>query len=154
MLRVSSKGRYGVKAVYELARNYGNGALTVSAIARRQAISEQYLEQLMVPLKRAGLVVGVRGAQGGYRLARQPAEISVGDVVRALEGPIGIADCTSEAASSCPEIGRCIGPDVWSRVQDALLGAMDAMTFQQLVEEQQEAVRDKLLARVVQAGGG
>lgn len=135
MLRVGSKGRYGVKAVYELALHHGQGPLAVAAIAKAQAISEPYLEQLMAPLKRAGIVAGVRGSQGGYQLGREPAAISVGDVVRALEGPISLTDCTSADPEQCPELGRCVGPDVWSRVQAALVETMDAMSFAELLTE-------------------
>lgn len=133
MLKISSRGRYGVKAVYELAMHYGRGPLAVQAIAKSQSISEPYLEQLMPPLKRAGLIAGMRGSQGGYMLARHPGQISVGDVVRALEGPIAIADCTSEDPAACPEIVRCVGPDVWAQVQNALVATMDSISFEQLL---------------------
>ena len=87
----------------------------------------------MPALKRAGLVEAVRGAQGGYELAKTPGDISVGDVVRALEGPIMLTMCTSDDPQECAELERCIGPDVWSRVQEALVATMDAMTFGQLL---------------------
>jgi Rrf2 family cysteine metabolism transcriptional repressor len=138
MLRVSSRGRYGVKAVFELARRYGPQPVSLTVVARAQGVSEPYLEQLMPALKRAGLVEAVRGAQGGYRLAVPPHAVSVGDVVRALEGPIMLTTCTSDDPAECPELARCIGPDVWSRVQEALVATMDAMTFDQLVARQAE----------------
>jgi Rrf2 family cysteine metabolism transcriptional repressor len=134
MLRVSSRGRYGVKAVFELASRYGQGPVSLTQIARAQGISEPYLEQLMPALKRSGLVAAVRGAQGGYELGRPPREITVGDVVRALEGPIALATCTGDVPQDCPEADRCIGPDVWARIQDALVLAMDAMTFEELAK--------------------
>jgi Rrf2 family cysteine metabolism transcriptional repressor len=134
MLRVSSRGRYGVKAVFELATRYGTGPVSLTQVARAQGISEPYLEQLMPALKRAGLVAAVRGAQGGYELGRSPKDITVGDVVRALEGPIALALCTSEDSPECPELDRCIGPDVWSRIQEVLVQAMDSMTFDELVQ--------------------
>lgn len=138
MIKVSSKGRYGVKAVYELALHYGQGPVAVSWIAKSQNISEQYLEQLMAPLKRAGLVLGMRGAQGGYTLAKPPSEISVSDVVDAVEGPISLTDCSSDDAQGCPDMEHCVGPDVWSRVQEALIDTMSSMSFQLLMEVQKD----------------
>jgi Rrf2 family cysteine metabolism transcriptional repressor len=139
VFKVSSKGRYGVKAVYELALYYGRGPLTVSAIARAQDIPEQYLEQLMPLLKRANIVKGIRGAQGGYVLAAQPAQLSVRDVVRAVEGPIFVADCAAgDEGPGCEASSWCIGPDVWTRVQEAVEEAMAQMTFQALMDLQRQ----------------
>lgn len=152
LLKVSSKGRYGVKAVYELALRYGHGPVTVSLIAQAQNISEQYLEQLMPALKRAGIVKGIRGAQGGYTLASDPALISVKDVVRAVEGPIILTDCSSEEGVGCEEIAECIGPDVWSRVQEALVDTMAGITFQQLIVQQRGHAKKKL-ALINESGG-
>ena len=151
LLKVSSKGRYGVKAVYELALHFGRGPLTVSMIAHAQQISEQYLEQLMPSLKRSGLVKGIRGAQGGYILARDPGAVSVRDVVGAVEGPILLTDCSSQEAVGCHELDRCIGPDVWTRVQDAVVDAMAGITFEQLVKQQIPGKRR--LAIVKESGG-
>ncbi len=153
MLKVSSKGRYGVKAVFELALHNGQGPLAVGLIAKSQAISEPYLEQLMGPLKRAGIVDGVRGAQGGYQLARDPARISVGDVVRALEGPIALTDCTAGDPSHCPSLSHCVGPDVWSRVQAALVETMDGISFRQLLAEQELEPRPVFVGGVREGTG-
>lgn len=136
MFKVSSKGRYAVKAVYELALHQGGGPLTVASIARAQNIPEQYLEQLMPLLKRAGIVSGFRGAQGGYRLVGDAAGVSVRDVVAAVEGPIIVAECSSEDGTGCAEMQWCIGPDVWTRVQEAVDEAMAEITMAQLVGEQ------------------
>jgi Rrf2 family protein len=150
MLRVSARGRYGVKAVFELARRFGEGPVSLSLIAREQGLAEPYLEQLMPALKRAGLVEAVRGSQGGYALSRPPSRVSVGDVVRALEGPIMLTTCTSDLPHDCPELSRCIGPDVWSRVQEVLVASMDSMSFGALVA-QKEPSPD---AVILQASGG
>lgn len=144
MLKVSSKGRYAVKAVYELARHYGHGHLTVGHIAQCQNIPEQYLEQLMPLLKRAGIVNGMRGAQGGYQLAGPPEGVSVRDVVAAVEGPIVVAECTNENGAGCSEMDWCIGPDVWTRVQEAIDEAMTRITMDQLVMEQRVMGQDDL----------
>ena len=139
MLRISSRGRYGVKVVFELARHYGQAPVPLAVLARTQGVPEPYMEQLMPALKRAGLVQAARGAQGGYRLSRPPSGVTVGDVVRALEGPIHLTTCTSDDAEDCPALTECIGPDVWSRVQDVLVAAMDGMTFDELLYHQRSA---------------
>ncbi len=144
MFKVSSKGRYAVKAVYELALHAGRGPLTVSSIAHAQNIPEQYLEQLMPLLKRAGLVVGMRGAQGGYRLAGCPESVSVRDVVAAVEGPIVVAECATDDGTGCAEMDWCIGPDVWTRVQEAVDDAMSQITMDRLIMEQRGFQRTKL----------
>lgn len=151
MLRVSSRGRYGVKAVFELARRYGEGPVSLSLIAREQGLTEPYLEQLMPALKRAGLVESVRGSQGGYQLHRHPSRVSVGDVVRALEGPIMLTTCTSDDPHDCPELSKCIGPDVWSRVQQALVATMDGMTFDGLLAQKEPSLAEAI---AVGASGG
>lgn len=150
LLKVSSKGRYGVKAVFEIAQRYGQGPVTVGVIAHAQNIPEQYLEQLMPALKRAQIVKGLRGAQGGYMLAKSPDLISVKDVVEAVEGPIIVADCSTEDASGCDEMGKCIGPDVWTRVQEAVVEAMGSMTFQKLLAAQ----RGHAIKKLALFGGG
>ncbi|MCL5115568.1 MAG: Rrf2 family transcriptional regulator [Firmicutes bacterium] len=152
MFKVSSKGRYAVKAVYELALHVGRGPLTVGSIAHAQNIPEQYLEQLMPLLKRAGLVHGMRGAQGGYRLAGHPAQISVKDVVAAVEGPIVVAECTTEEGLGCAEKDSCIGPDVWTRVQEAVDDAMSQITMERLIQEQRSALRKSLQVSYPGAG--
>lgn len=136
VLRISSRGRYGVKAVFELARHFGQAPVPLASVARAQGVPEPYLEQLMPPLKRAGIVESARGAQGGYRLARRPGDVTVADVIRALEGPIHLTTCTSDEAEDCPALLECIGPDVWSRVQEVLVAAMDAMSFDDLIARQ------------------
>ncbi len=152
MIKISSKGRYGVKAVYELALHYGQGPVAVNWIAKAQNISEQYLEQLMGPLKKGGLVRGLRGAQGGYILAKPPDQISVSDVVDAVEGPIVLTDCSSFEGQGCPEIDYCVGPDVWSRVQEALIETMSSMSFQMLIDLQREHFKETV-ASLLEGGG-
>ena len=95
-MKLSTRGRYGIHAMYDLARNAEYGPQSIKAIAEREGIPEAYLEQLIAPLKRAGLVISTRGAQGGYTLARAPEEITVGDVLRALEGGLNLVDCLDE----------------------------------------------------------
>ncbi|BDG60589.1 RrF2 family transcriptional regulator [Caldinitratiruptor microaerophilus] len=126
-MRLSTKGRYGVKALFELAYHYGSGPLSLKEIADRQGLSEHYLEQIAAPLRRAGLVTSVRGAQGGYTLGRPPETITVGEILRALEGPLELE-----------EEGDQVGSGAWRRVIERVGKLLDSMTLLHLVEEEKE----------------
>jgi len=135
-LKLSTKGQYGLKAMYDLALNYGNEPISLKSIAERQEISEYYLEQLMAILRKAGLVRSVRGAYGGYMLTRDPSEITVGDVLRALEGPIGIVDCVLEQdAIKCLKYENCISRIVWEKIRDSIINTIDSITLLDMCNE-------------------
>ena len=113
-----------------------SGPITLNSIAERQGLSEGYLEQLMAPLKKSGIVKSIRGAQGGYILAKQPKDITTGEVIRALEGPIAPVACVSEDfPEECDRAEGCVTRMVWARVRDSIAGALDSLTLQDLVEE-------------------
>ena len=118
-----------------LAKRYGAGPVSISTIAQESSISYAYLEQLIAPLKRAGLVVIRRGAAGGYQLARSPGETGIGAIYRAMEGPIAPMDCVSEDIDlqTCPLIPNCETRPVWIRVRDSIAGTLDSMTLADLV---------------------
>lgn len=119
-----------------MAQHNDEGPIAVHSIAERQDLSDRYLEQLMVPLKKAGLVKSIRGAQGGYILARAPKDISVGDVVRALEGPIAPVDCVAEEfADECARSEECVTRVVWVKMRDAIANALDSFSLEDLVAE-------------------
>ncbi|MCG0239669.1 MAG: Rrf2 family transcriptional regulator [Firmicutes bacterium] len=122
-MRLTTKGRYGVKALFELALRYGAGPVSLKEIAENQGLSEHYLEQLAGPLRKAGLIASVRGAHGGYVLTRPPEQIRVGDILRALEGPL-----------EEPGAGGG-GRDVWCRVTARLVQVLDTLTLGDLVDE-------------------
>ncbi len=103
-MKISTKGRYSVTALYELALRYGEGAVSLKSIATSQGLSENYLEQLMAPLRRAGIVKSVRGAQGGYMLARDPKDITIGEIITTVEGPIALVDCLLTSAESSEKV--------------------------------------------------
>lgn len=126
-MRLSTKGKYGVQAMFELAMHGKNGPLSLKAIAERQGLSEHYLEQLAAPLRKAGLVHSVRGAQGGYQLARPSNQITVGEVLRVLEGPIEFA----EIDASKPD---CPVQSVWTKVTESMCGVLDSTTLADLVD--------------------
>lgn len=138
-MKLSTKGRYGLKAMFDLAVNYGNEPISLKSIAERQDISEHYLEQLMAILRKSGLVQSVRGAYGGYLLAREPSEITVGDVLRALEGPIGLVDCVLEQdAVECLKYHDCVTRIVWEKIRDSIVGTIDSITLEDMYDEAQK----------------
>lgn len=140
-MKLSTKGRYGLRAILDIAVNGGEEAVAISSISERQKITVSYLEQLIAKLKRAGLVVSVRGAQGGYLLARPAAEISVGDVLRALEGELFFVGCTAltgEEAASCAGVDRCVTKIVWQRISDSIKDAVDRLMLSELAEKSWE----------------
>jgi Rrf2 family protein len=134
-MRLSARGQYGLRAVVELAGAYWRGPIPLREIARVQEVSPAYLEQVMLLLRRAGLVMSVRGARGGYALARPPQEITVGQVVRALEGPIAPVACASEREpASCARAEICAARRAWLRLRDGIVQALDTTTIAELLE--------------------
>lgn len=135
-MRLSTRGHYGLKAMFDLAQRFGPDPIPLKSIAERQNLSEHYLEQLIAMLRKAGLVKSVRGSQGGYMLAREPAYITVGDVIRALEGPIAPVYCVSEQdPGDCDEADYCIARTVLARVRDGIAGVLDAITLADMCRE-------------------
>ena len=135
-MKLSTKGRYGVKAMFDLAQNYGSGPIPLNTIARRNNISEHYLEQLIAVLRKAGLVKSVRGAQGGYILSKSPETITVGDIIRVLEGPIAPVDCVNEdEPEHCENADFCITRNIWAKVRDSVAQVLDSITLKDMLEE-------------------
>lgn len=136
-MKLSTKGRYGLRAVLDLAINGDTEAVALSGIAERQDISISYLEQLIAKLKKAGIVNSIRGAQGGYLLAKKPEEISVGDILRALEGDLNIVDCAEIVGSgeACSGSDLCVTKYVWMRISDSINNTVDTMMLSELLEE-------------------
>lgn len=138
-MKLSTKGRYGVSAMYDLALHYGEGSIALKSIAARQGISENYLEQLMAVLRKAGYVKSVRGAQGGYTLIKDPADISVGDIIRIMEGPIAPVDCLlgdSEDNEYCDRADSCVTRGVWAKLRDSISGVLDSISLADLCKEE------------------
>ncbi len=136
-MKLSTKGRYGLRAVLDLAMNGKNEAVALSQVAERQDISISYLEQLIAKLKKAGVVNSIRGAQGGYILAKKPEDISVGDILRALEGDLNPVDCAEiiGSGSSCSGAEMCVTKYVWMRISDSINNTVDTMMLSELIEE-------------------
>lgn len=137
-MKLSTKGRYGVTAMYDLALHCDKGPISLKSIAHRQGISEHYLEKLMNQLRVAGLAQSIRGVQGGYILAKPATEITVGDIIRVLEGPIAPVDCLlSDQANNeyCDKADSCVTRDIWLRVAASIANVLDGITLADLAKE-------------------
>ncbi|MBS3946782.1 MAG: Rrf2 family transcriptional regulator [Dethiobacter sp.] len=137
-MRLSTKGRYGVRAMFDLAMHSQEGAVTLKSVAQREHISEKYLEHLFASLKKTGLIHSVRGAQGGYRLGRLPEEITLGDIIRVLEGPISPTECVidGDGHEDCERASECVMRLVWCRVKEQINAILDGITLADVCEEQ------------------
>ena len=135
-MKLSTKGRYGLRALIDLAQYSKDAPVSIMSISARQDISERYLEQLMSMLKKAGLVKSVRGAAGGYILAMDVKDLSVGDVLRALEGRLEPVDCAGlEPDGECRSADTCVTKYVWKRINESVNRTVDEIRLDQLVEE-------------------
>jgi Rrf2 family protein len=135
-MKISTKGRYGLRAMVDLGVYSKNEPVSISSIAERQQISDSYLEQLFGKLKKAGLVLSIRGAQGGYQLARKPEEISVGDILRVLEGDLMSVTCGGdEEEHSCQASDYCVTKYVWKKVHEGIIAAVDHLPLAELIEQ-------------------
>ena len=134
-MKLSTKGRYGLRALIDIAGHSRVGPVSIGNIAKRQNLSERYLEQLVSLLKKAGLIKSVRGAGGGYILTRDAREISVGQVLRALEGNLEMVECSAFSENPvCGTADQCVTKYVWQRVNEAINQTVDHITIQELVE--------------------
>lgn len=135
-MKISTKGRYGLRAMIDLALNAGEGHVSLKSIADRQDISECYLEQLILNLKKAGLVISIRGAQGGYKLDRHPKEISIGEILRALEGSLAPVECVENSEESdCCRSDFCVQRVIWEKIRDSVNSVVDSISLHDIVED-------------------
>lgn len=142
-MKISTRARYGLRAMLDLAMHFNGVPVLVKDIARRQAVSERYLEQLMLILKKAGLVSSTAGAKGGYILARDPASVRVKEIVETLEGSLTPVECV-ERKEFCSRSGSCVTRQVWSRVGAAIAETLDSFTLKQLADLQEEGSKRKV----------
>jgi Rrf2 family transcriptional regulator, cysteine metabolism repressor len=133
-MKLSTRSRYGVRALLELAINYNKGPLQIKVIAEREKISNKYLEQLVSALKTSGLVLSVRGPKGGYVLAKPPEEIRLSDVFIVLEGPLTTFDCLIDK-SYCTRCGDCLTKNIWLKMQEAISGVLNAITLKDMADD-------------------
>lgn len=136
-MKISTKGRYGLTIMMELATKFGEGPTSLKSIAERNQLSEHYLEQLIAPLRNAGLVKSIRGAYGGYILSHDPMEVTAGDIIRVLEGPISPVDFTEEDDPA--------KRNLWLRIRDSIANVLDSTTLKDLITYEEEDQKDSYM---------
>jgi Rrf2 family iron-sulfur cluster assembly transcriptional regulator len=132
-MRLSTRSRYGTRMMQDLAQHYDRGPVRIGEIAKRQDISVKYLEQLIIPLKHSNLITSIRGPKGGHMLARPPEEISVGQIVKALEGGIELAGCI-ENPSECERSRSCLTRGIWEEASKAMYEKLNSITLSKMLE--------------------
>lgn len=136
-MKLSTKGRYGARMMQDLALHYGNGPILLKDIAERQEISEKYLGHLIAPLKAAGLINSTRGAHGGYMLAKSPTEITMREVIQALEGSLSLSECI-HAPAVCRRVKSCVTRDILGEVSEKMVEVLEASTLQDMINRQRQ----------------
>jgi Rrf2 family cysteine metabolism transcriptional repressor len=136
-MKISTKIRYGARAMLELASRYGEGPIELKEIARKEDISLKYLEQVINSLRTAGLVKSIRGSKGGYSLAKPPSEICLYDVVETLEGPLNLLECLHDS-KVCQKVPSCVTRDIWKEVSDAISKIFYSVTLEDMVNRKKE----------------
>ncbi len=131
-MKLTTKGRYATRAMLDLALHRGEGAILVRDIARRQEVSEKYLKQLLAPLKAAGLVRTIRGARGGFTLAKPPSEIKLIEIVQVMEGSMAPSECVDDA-QICSRSDSCVTRQVWTEIKEATDKVLESTNLQDLV---------------------
>lgn len=131
-MKISTRGRYGLRAMLELATSFGRGPLVVTELAGQQGLSRKYLHTLLASLKKAGLVEAIRGPGGGFVLSRSPAEIRLSEVLRAVEGPFALVDCVDNA-NGCERSNGCVARGVWSELSSAIEQMLGGITLADLI---------------------
>lgn len=137
-MKISTKGRYALRLMIDLASNNTGNPVSLKDVAGRQGISDKYLEQIIAILNKAGCVKSVRGAQGGYILRKKPEEYTVGMILRLTEGSLAPVFCVEEEDFVCERADSCVTSIVWRRLNDAINGVVDNITIQDLVDWQNE----------------
>lgn len=140
-MKISTKGRYAVRVMIDLATNDTGEYIKVKDIARRQEISEKYLEQIIAVLNKADYVKSVRGAQGGYKLTKAPKEYTVGMILRLTEGDLSPVACLCDENNECDRCDTCETLEVWKELENAINQVVDGVTIADLVEKQQRRIK-------------
>src|SRR4030067_1477265 len=136
-MRISTKIRYGARAMLELAYHYGEGPIELKEIAKKENISLKYLEQVINPLRAAGLVKSIRGSKGGYSLAKPPSDICLYDVVETLEGPLNLLECLRDP-KVCQKVPSCVTRDIWEEVSEAISKIFYSDTLEEMVNRKRD----------------
>jgi Rrf2 family protein len=146
-MKLSTRSRYGVRMMADLAENFGKKPVFLKDIAKREEISEKYLSIIVIPLRGAGLIQSTRGAHGGYTLAKRPEEISLQDIFDALEGKICLVDCV-ENPKECPRVGICPTRDVWSVLGEKIRETLSSVTLADLVKTRREKAENNIMSYI------
>jgi Rrf2 family protein len=146
-MKLSTRSRYGVRMMSDLAENFGKKPVFLKDIAKREEISEKYLSIIVIPLRGAGLIQSTRGAHGGYTLAKRPEEISVQDIFDALEGKICLVDCV-ENPKECPRVGICPTRDIWSVLGEKIRETLNSVTLADLVKTRREKAGNNIMSYI------
>lgn len=136
-MKISTKGRYGMRAMLDLAVNYAQSPILLKDVARRQEISLKYLDRICSSLKAAGLLKSSRGSKGGFTLSRPPDEITLKEIVEVLEGPLVLVGCTSDK-KFCKRIGSCVTRDIWYELSRAMEAVLGSKTLEDLVKRERK----------------
>ena len=142
-MKLSTRSRYGTRLLLDMAQHYNQGPIQLGEIAKRQNISVKYLEQIIIPLKKAHFIESVRGPKGGHTLAKPPQEITVAEIVALLEEGVGLVECT-EHADVCGRAGTCPTRLIWREASRAMLNTLKSITLADLVEKADLAENQEL----------
>lgn len=134
-MKISTKGRYGLRAMVDIAINSAGDQVSLSSIAERQDVSENYLEHVFSILRRSGLVKSIKGSQGGYMLADSPSKITVGDILRTLEGDLSVVDNPDEEGTSNHGIEKILASSVWEKINKSINDVIDSITLEDLADQ-------------------
>jgi len=136
-MKLSTRGPYASRAMLDLALNYGKGSVSLKNIARRQEISERYLEHIMIVLLSAGLVQSTRGSHGGFSLVKLPKEIKLSQIIQAVEGSISPVACVDDP-KLCNRVDACVTYEIWKKLKKAMLEVLDSVTLKDMVKMQKK----------------
>ncbi len=132
-MKISTKGRYGLRILLDLARHENGNPRLIRDIAESQQISEKYISRLIIDLRRAGMVRSIRGAKGGFRIAKNPKEVTLLDIVEVMEGPLSIVDCV-RAPEKCPRNHGCVTRETWDNLNADIRESMRKVTLLDIIE--------------------
>ena len=144
-MKISTKGRYALRLMLDLASNDSGTPIRLKDVAKRQGISEKYLEQIISILNKAGFVRSVRGPQGGYSLSRTPADYTVGMILRLTEGSLCQVDCAAEENGSCDREDTCVTRMLWKKLDDAISSVVDHVSLEELLSWQNARADDYVI---------
>jgi Rrf2 family protein len=148
-MKISTKGDYATRALQDLAMHYAEGPIPIEAIAQRQVLPARYLEQLLLMLKRAGFLASKRGVNGGYYLLKPPREITLGQILRAVDGPIAPIFCVDEIPQEhCAQQNVCALRDVWAEVRDAVSAIVDHTTLADICDRIRAKTKERITYQI------